>query len=236
MPSSRLRMSWATMGAGRAGALPSRLQAYPPSRLMKLSSRSRTATRPTVHQLAVHRRLQGQCQELIERVRSNRNPDNGAADREHQERACGPRLPASLPEGQGDSRERTLVQRGRGCEADHGTGTAKCSVTVSQRASGSLRISRATETVRCISVSPCMSTPRSEAVELMPAFFDLLRNEPEASVRVVLGHFFFVNIHPYFDGNGRMGRFLMNAMLASGAIRGRSFRSLQRAPLSAGHS
>lgn len=59
--------------------------------------------------------------------------------------------------------------------------------------------------------------PRSEAVrELMPAFFDLLRDEPEAAVRVVLGHFFFVNIHPYFDGNGRMGRFLMNAMLSSG--------------------
>ncbi|WP_231385673.1 Fic family protein [Thiomonas sp. FB-6] len=57
----------------------------------------------------------------------------------------------------------------------------------------------------------------SEAVrELMPAFFDLLREESEPSVRVVLGHFFFVNIHPYFDGNGRMGRFLMNAMLASG--------------------
>jgi len=59
--------------------------------------------------------------------------------------------------------------------------------------------------------------PRSEAVrELMPVLFDLLREEPEAAVRVVLGHFFFVNIHPYFDGNGRMGRFLMNAMLASG--------------------
>ncbi|WP_409035189.1 Fic family protein [Methylibium sp.] len=26
----------------------------------------------------------------------------------------------------------------------------------------------------------------------------------------------FVYVHPYFDGNGRMGRFLMNAMLASG--------------------
>jgi len=59
--------------------------------------------------------------------------------------------------------------------------------------------------------------PRAEAVRaLMPALFDLLRDEPDVSVRVVLGHFFFVNIHPYFDGNGRMGRFLMNAMLASG--------------------
>jgi hypothetical protein len=59
--------------------------------------------------------------------------------------------------------------------------------------------------------------PRHEAVrDTMPVFFDLLKEEPEASVRVVLGHFIFVYIHPYFDGNGRMARFLMNAMLASG--------------------
>ncbi len=57
----------------------------------------------------------------------------------------------------------------------------------------------------------------NEAVrETMPVFFDLLRQEPEASVRAVLGHFIFVYIHPYMDGNGRMGRFLMNVMLASG--------------------
>jgi Fic family protein len=35
-------------------------------------------------------------------------------------------------------------------------------------------------------------------------------------VRVVLGHFMFVYIHPYMDGNGRIGRFLMNVMMASG--------------------
>jgi len=59
--------------------------------------------------------------------------------------------------------------------------------------------------------------PRYEAVQdCMPAFFDLLREEPEPSVRVVLGHFVFVYIHPYMDGNGRMGRFLMNVMLAAG--------------------
>ncbi|MDP3666512.1 MAG: Fic family protein, partial [Sediminibacterium sp.] len=46
--------------------------------------------------------------------------------------------------------------------------------------------------------------------------FELLQEEKEASVRAVLGHFVFVFIHPYMDGNGRMGRFLMNAMLASG--------------------
>jgi hypothetical protein len=59
--------------------------------------------------------------------------------------------------------------------------------------------------------------PRYEAVrDCMPAFFDLLREEPEPSVRVVLGHFVFVYIHPYMDGNGRIGRFLMNVMLAAG--------------------
>ena len=58
---------------------------------------------------------------------------------------------------------------------------------------------------------------RPEAVrDAMPAFFELLREEQEASVRVVLGHFVFVYIHPYMDGNGRMGRFLMNVMLTSG--------------------
>lgn len=59
--------------------------------------------------------------------------------------------------------------------------------------------------------------PNRDAVRnLMPAFFDLLEKETEPAVRVVLGHFMFVYIHPYFDGNGRMGRFLMNVMLASG--------------------
>ena len=52
--------------------------------------------------------------------------------------------------------------------------------------------------------------------DAMPLLFELLSNESEASVRAVLGHFIFVNIHPYMDGNGRMGRFMMNVMLSSG--------------------
>jgi fido (protein-threonine AMPylation protein) len=56
-----------------------------------------------------------------------------------------------------------------------------------------------------------------EAVrDTMPAFFELLREEKDPAVRVVLGHFVFVYIHPYMDGNGRMGRFLMNLMMAAG--------------------
>ncbi len=55
-----------------------------------------------------------------------------------------------------------------------------------------------------------------EAVrDCMPVLFELLEAEPEPQVRAVLGHFLFVYIHPYMDGNGRLGRFLMNLMLAS---------------------
>ncbi len=61
--------------------------------------------------------------------------------------------------------------------------------------------------------------PSREAVrDMMPVFFELLRDEPLASVRAVLGHFMFVFIHPYMDGNGRIGRFIMNSMLASGGF------------------
>ncbi|GLS35944.1 hypothetical protein GCM10010869_15330 [Mesorhizobium tianshanense] len=59
--------------------------------------------------------------------------------------------------------------------------------------------------------------PRSEAVpEGMQALFALLEKETEPAVRAVLGHWLVGYIHPYPDGNGRMARFLMNAMLAAG--------------------
>lgn len=58
--------------------------------------------------------------------------------------------------------------------------------------------------------------PQRDAVrDMMPVFFELLAQESDPAVRVVLGHFVFVYIHPYIDGNGRMGRFLMNVILAS---------------------
>jgi hypothetical protein len=61
--------------------------------------------------------------------------------------------------------------------------------------------------------------PSQDAVrDMMPELCDLLAAESSAAVRAVLGHFMFVYIHPYFDGNGRLGRFLMNAMLASGGF------------------
>jgi hypothetical protein len=53
-----------------------------------------------------------------------------------------------------------------------------------------------------------------EAVrDCMPVLFELLETEAEPQVRAVLGHFLFVYIHPYMDGNGRLARFLTNLML-----------------------
>jgi fido (protein-threonine AMPylation protein) len=58
--------------------------------------------------------------------------------------------------------------------------------------------------------------PREALLDSMDELFRLMATEPEPAVRAVLGHHLFVFIHPYFDGNGRLGRFIMNALLASG--------------------
>lgn len=57
---------------------------------------------------------------------------------------------------------------------------------------------------------------RDAVRDAMPAYFELLSRETDPAVRIVLGHFVFVYIHPYMDGNGRMARFLMNLMLSAG--------------------
>ena len=57
--------------------------------------------------------------------------------------------------------------------------------------------------------------PQTALLDSMEAFFELLEKEEYPAVRAILGHFFFVYIHPFSDGNGRIGRFLMNVMMAS---------------------
>ncbi|MDE0625373.1 MAG: Fic family protein [Bryobacterales bacterium] len=59
--------------------------------------------------------------------------------------------------------------------------------------------------------------PRWEVVgDAMATVFELLKSEPVPSVKAVLGHWLLCYVHPFPGGNGRMARFLMNAMLASG--------------------
>ncbi|MBK7960751.1 MAG: Fic family protein [Bdellovibrionales bacterium] len=43
-----------------------------------------------------------------------------------------------------------------------------------------------------------------------------------------MGHFIFVYVHPYMDGNGRIGRFLMNLMFISGGYSWTVIRTSER--------
>jgi len=59
--------------------------------------------------------------------------------------------------------------------------------------------------------------PRWEVLrEAMPALFDLSEQEPEPGVRAVLAHWLLGYVHPFPDGNGRIARFAMNTLFASG--------------------
>lgn len=157
--------------------------------------------------------------ELIERVRGGKwNPDTHEEDRNHRD-ALAARGYWQAFQAVEDSIERILNgdNAGQIISRDHGPWYRELfapSVAAGILRAGDLAGYRNSPVyIRRSKHVP----PSKEAVrDLMPAFFDLLGDEPEASVRVVLGHFFFVYIHPYMDGNGRIGRFLMNTMMASG--------------------
>ena len=157
--------------------------------------------------------------ELIERVRSGEwNPDENEDDREHRN-ALAARGYWQAYQAVRESVRKALEGENPGAvsDADHGDWYREMfgpSVTAGLLRTADLAGYRNDQ----VYISRSMHVPpRYEAVRhCMPAFFDLLREEPEPSVRVVLGHFVFVYIHPYMDGNGRIGRFLMNVMLAAG--------------------
>lgn len=59
--------------------------------------------------------------------------------------------------------------------------------------------------------------PRWELLrEAMPALCDLVEGESEPGVRAVLAHWLLGYVHPFPDGSGRIARFAMNVLLASG--------------------
>ena len=47
----------------------------------------------------------------------------------------------------------------------------------------------------------------------MADFITYLNNEKDPIQKAIMGHFKFVSIHPFVDGNGRVGRLLMNLIL-----------------------
>ena len=157
--------------------------------------------------------------ELIERVRSGEwNPDENMDDREHRN-ALTARGYWQAYQAVRKSVRKVLEGKNPGAvsDNDHGDWYREMfgpSVTAGLLRTADLAGYRNDQ----VYIRRSMHVPpRYEAVrDCMPAFFDLLKEEPEPSVRVVLGHFVFVYIHPYMDGNGRIGRFLMNVMLAAG--------------------
>jgi len=157
--------------------------------------------------------------ELIERVRSGTwNPDEDTHDREHRN-ALAARGYWQAYQAVRESIDKTLIGNNPGTVVDDDHRTWYREMFAPGVTAGLLRPAdlagyrNSPVFIRRSKHVP----PRCEAVrDAMPAFFDLLRDETEPSVRIVLGHFIFVYIHPYMDGNGRMGRFLMNAMFAGG--------------------
>lgn len=157
--------------------------------------------------------------ELIERVRSGEwNPDENEDDLKHRN-ALAARGYWQAYQAVRNSVQKVLAGNNPGAIADEDHGEWYREMFGPSIAAGLLQPTDLSGyRNNPVYISRSMHVPpRHEAVQdFMPAFFDLLREEPEPSVRVVLGHFLFVYIHPYMDGNGRMGRFLMNLMLASG--------------------
>lgn len=157
--------------------------------------------------------------ELIERVRIGAwNPDADPFDRE-QRNAMAARGYWQAYQAVLDSVRKVLQGENAGEVADHDHGAwyrelFAPSVAVGLLNPADLAGYRNTQ----VFIRNSMHVPmNSDAVrDALPVLFDMLCEEQESAVRVVLGHFLFVYIHPYMDGNGRMGRFLMNVMLSSG--------------------
>jgi hypothetical protein len=157
--------------------------------------------------------------DLIERVRSGDwNPDQLEADREHRDAMAARGYWLAFSEVK-KSVARILDNENPGTvtDEDHGDwyrGLFGPSVEAGLLKASDLAGYRNDQ----VYIRNSMHVPvKKEAIlDCMPALFEHLQKEEHAAVRTVLGHWIFVYIHPYMDGNGRMGRFLMNAMLASG--------------------
>jgi Fic family protein len=157
--------------------------------------------------------------ELIERVRrGNWNPQDNEADKKHRD-AMAARGYWQAFNAVKESVRKVLSGENPGAVADRGHGEWFQELFAPSVQAG---------LVKAVNLAGYRNSPvyirnsrhvplNPEAVrDAMPAFFELLVEETDPAVRVVLGHFIFVYIHPYLDGNGRTGRFLMNVMLAGG--------------------
>lgn len=213
---SRISLLWQAMRgpiAGRFPASPGR-----PNDLDAYMRRVReTYVTDAYHSLSIEGYRVGPT--LIERVRrGNWSPDRDEQDREHRDALAARGYWLAFQAVQRSLR-RVLRTENPGTVADEDHGTWYREMFSPSAAAGLVRSADlAGYRDGQVHIRRSMHVPprREAVVDAMPVFFDLLARETEPAVRVVLGHFVFVYIHPYRDGNGRMGRFLMNVMLAAG--------------------
>jgi hypothetical protein len=157
--------------------------------------------------------------ELINRVRrGNWNPDTHAEDRKHAD-ALAARGYWQAFQAVKESVRSVLENKNPGTVADEDHGrwyrdmfTPSVTAGLMQAASLAGYRNHPVYIRKSMHVPP----PHHAVADAMQVLFEMLENESHPAVRVVLGHFVFVYIHPYMDGNGRIGRFLMNVMLAAG--------------------
>lgn len=158
-------------------------------------------------------------EELIERVRSGSwNPDQVKADLQQRDAMAARGYWLAFQEVK-ESVARVLAGENPGdvSDSDH-SGWFVALFTPSVEAGILERADLAGYRNDQVYIRNSMHTPpkSEEVLDCMAALFDLLREEEHAAVRTVMGHWLFGYIHPYMDGNGRIGRFLMNVLLASG--------------------
>jgi hypothetical protein len=157
--------------------------------------------------------------ELIDRVRKgNWNADAHEEDRKHAD-ALAARGYWQAFQAVKNSVRSVLENKNPGTVADRDHGTWYREMFAPRVAAGIIQAANLAgyrNSPVYIRNSMHVPLPSHAVPDAMQVFFEMLENETHPAVRVVLGHFVFVYIHPYLDGNGRIGRFLMNVMLAAG--------------------
>ena len=213
---TRIRLLWHKLRDGVIGAFPE-APGRPNDAVAYLARVDDAFVTDAYHSLSIegYRVSPG----LIERVRSgNWNPDAIAKDREERDALAARGYWQAFQEVK-KSVEAVLGNENPGEVADHDHGTWYRELFGPSVVAGIIKPADLAGYRRdrvFIRNSMHMPFPPSAVPDAMAVFFELLTSEEHAAVRVVLGHFIFVYIHPYMDGNGRMGRFLMNLMLAAG--------------------
>jgi hypothetical protein len=159
--------------------------------------------------------------DLIERVRSGEwNPDENAEDLEHRN-ALAARGYWQAFQAVKDTIRKVLEGNNPGEACDQDLAGWYQQLFAPSVAAGLVEAARlAGYRNGPVYIRQSKHVPMSvEAVrDCMPVFFELLQEEEDPAARIVLGHFIFVFIHPYFDGNGRTARFLMNVMMAAAGL------------------